>query len=100
MASFMNSLAVCKRKYFETLENPFKSYFLAAGDLKMILCSFLFSDSLKSDDADRLYDFHMGDRDREREMERLVSTMALTHHPYAIHTCQVSGAQIRFIPKE
>lgn len=58
MAGFMNSLAVCKRKYFETLENPFKSYFLAAGDLKMILCSFLFSDSLKSDDADRLYDFH------------------------------------------
>lgn len=67
MAGFMNSLAVCKRKYFETLENPFKSYFLSAGDLKMILCSFLFSDSLKSDDADRLYDFH---RETETERER------------------------------
>lgn len=41
-----------------------------------------------------------GDRDREREMERLVSTVALTHHPYAIYTCQVFGDQIRFIPKE
>ena len=58
MAGFVNSLAVCKRKYFETLENPFKSCFLAAGDLKMPLCSSLFSDSLKSDDADRLYSFH------------------------------------------
>ena len=39
-------------------------------------------------------------RQRQSGMERLVNTMALTHHPYAIYTCQVFGAQIRFIPKE